>query len=261
MSDAPAEERAAEPRRPRFAFAGRPEKVLGLALLAVALLGIVAILLGLLLWPDGTDGGSRRASGPLAGRQNATLDVDDGIGAVRVRAADMDDLYRITVPAGSGVRPRVDRDDGEVRLHLAPANNGNNDPGTVDITVNKGVAWILRINGGTRQTVIDMSGGKLDEIDLGGGSSQVELTLPAPSRVVPVRMTAGVDQFAVRLPVNTPVRVTFGSGAGRATLDGTTHQGIGPGSSFTANGWGQTNTGIDIQAQAGVGSLSVDQIQ
>ncbi|GIE96712.1 hypothetical protein [Paractinoplanes rishiriensis] len=235
----------------------RPASVLLVFLAAVTILGLIAILLGTLVLRDGTAENPRTVAGPLNGRENATFEVMDGVGAIRLRSDDLnDDLYRVNVPGNHPVRPSVTRNDGDVRLNLEPAGS----EGLVDVALNAGVLWTLRLHGGTRQTVIDLRNGRLDGIELGGGSTQIDLTLPAPSRVVPVRLTAGAERVEVRLPVNTPVRVQFAAGAGQVNLDGAARQGIAPGQSFTGNGFGEgTNTGIDFVAQAGVGSLSVTQ--
>jgi hypothetical protein len=257
---APAEAAAAPPPRApgrvrRWFAMDRPESVIGTLLIAATLLGLIAILLGLIVWPDGRRAGGATASAPLDGRQNATFELADGVGAARIRAVELGgDLYRITTPAGSGVRPRADGDDGTVRLGLEDTGEGG--PGIVDVELNEQVVWTLRSNGGTRQTVVDMSRGKVDGVEINGGSSHIELALPQPPRIVPVRLTQGVEQFVVRLPGDTPVRVQFAAGAGQANLDGNAKQGIAPGQSFSSNNFGQTNTGYDIQAGAGVGTFT-----
>ena len=250
-------ERDPEQSAPPVARRRGPAFLLVVALAIVAVVGLIAILLGTVWWRDGGPGnGPVTISGPLNGRQTAIFELDNGANALRIRATSIDDdLYRVTVPANSDVAPRADENDGDVHLTLNPTNRGGA-PGLVTVELNPDVVWILRINAGTHQTVIDMTGGKVDRIDFGGGASQIEVTLPSPSKVVPVQLTAGVDQLLFHLAANTPLRVQFGSGAGRATLYGTTHQGIAPGQSFTTPTWGQSNTGVDIQAQAGVGGLT-----
>jgi len=246
-------EPAAGPRPRRMA---RPTFVLGVALGAVVVLGIAAVLVGGLIGgtPDGD--GAVTLTAPAEGRPTAALEIVDGVTSVRLKAESMGgDLYRISVPRGSGVAPRADRDGGTVRLHLEPTRwNG---PGAVDIAVSSGVAWTIRLDSGVREATLDLTGGKVDGIDLAGGASRIEVALPAPSRVVPIRETGGIDRFVVRMPAATPLRVQIGSGAGQVTVGDTVRQGVPAGQVFTANGWGQTNTGVDIQAQAGVGALTV----
>jgi len=70
-------------------------------------------------------------------------------------------------------------------------------------------------------------------------------------------MSGGVDQFQVRLRGETPVRVQVQSGAGQVTLAGATHRGIAPGKEYTAYGWNQGGSGIDLTAAAGMSALTV----
>jgi hypothetical protein len=202
----------------------------------------------------GADGTS--VTGRLDGLTAASLDLVDGAGDVEMRAEDLgDDLFRVDTPDGSGVTPRVDRDGGALRLHLPPGVHGG--PAAVDIVLNATVRWTLRVAGGADRTRIDLTGVRVDAVDLAGGAKTIDLTLPAPSGAVPVRMTGGVDQFLVRLPGATPVRVQVQSGAGQVTLAGATHRGIAPGRSFTANGWAAGAAGIDLLAVAGMSALTV----
>jgi hypothetical protein len=231
----------------------RPAAVIGIALAAVLALGLAAVIIGSLSRSSsGPDSGP--ISGPLRGLRSASFEVLDGAASVRVRAASLgDDLYRVRVSSSSdaGSEPGVDRDGGEVRLRV-----GGGDA-VVDVLLNSSVTWTLRMTGGARDMRIDMSGAATDQISLAGGASLIDVALARPSRVVAVAMTGGVDQFRVRLPAGTPVRVTASAGAGTVTLFGQTHQGVAGGQSFTANGWSDAAPGVDVQARAGAGVVIV----
>ncbi|GAA2660673.1 hypothetical protein [Paractinoplanes durhamensis] len=205
----------------------------------------------------GTAGVSGDATrGPVDGRTKAVFELVDGAATVRVVADDLgDDLYRISTPAGGGVTPKVDDDGDTVRLHLPAGVHGG--PSEVAIVLNKSVRWTLWMDGGTAQTTVDLTGAEVDGVELHGGASRIDLTLPEPAGLLPVRMTGGVDQFLVKLAGATPVRVQVQSGAGEVTLAGATHRGIAPGQSFTANGWGTGETGVDVSAVAGMSALTV----
>ncbi len=198
----------------------------------------------------------RPLTGPRQGRQAAVFQLADGVRDVRVRAADLgDDLYRVSVPAGSGLAPRVEQNGDAVRL-LLPA-TGHGGGRQVEVVLDAGVRWTLRLDGGVDHSVIDMTGGSVAGVELGGGATRIELTLPRPLEQVPVRMTGGVNQFVVHLAGRTPVRVRVQAGAGHVTLAGATHYGIAPGRSFTANGWAPGAAGVDLQAVAGMAALDV----
>jgi hypothetical protein len=201
--------------------------------------------------PDGT-----AVTGPVDGLTSGAFALVDGAGSVKVRVDDLgDELYRIATPDESGVTPKVERDGSDVRLYLPPGRNGG--ATEVDIVLNAGVRWTLRLDGGADTTRVDLTGADVEAVDLNGGATRIDLTLPAPQGLVPVRMTGGVNQFQVRLAGGTPVRVRVQSGAGQVTVDGSTHRGIAPGRSFTANGWDSADSGIDLLAVAGMAALTI----
>jgi hypothetical protein len=193
---------------------------------------------------------------PVNGRGRVRFDLVDGAASIRMRIADLgDDLFRVAVPPQSSVSPRAD-DRGEgVRLFLPPS--GGSNTGTVDIILNEAVRWDLRVGGGVDRGVIDLSGGKVTAVDLAGGGTAIQLTLPSPEGVVPVTMSGGVNQFVVKVPDPTSVRVHVAAGAGSVVVGGHTYNGIAPGAFFTPPNWAKTPDRIDLDAIAGMAALHV----
>jgi hypothetical protein len=195
--------------------------------------------------------GARTAKAPLDGRTEAGFDLVEGVAAVSLRTADLaGDLYRISTPS---VTPRVTDENGRIRLFL----DGIGSPAAaVEIALSAKVRWNLRVGGGTQLSTIDLSGARLGAIDLAGGASQINLTLPRPDGTLTVRMSGGVNEFDVHA-AGVPVRVRLGSGAGRVVLDGTSHSGVAAGALFTPERWNQTVNRIDVNAIAGMSALTV----
>jgi hypothetical protein len=154
------------------------------------------------------------------------------------------------------VTPHVDEHAGTVYLSLRAT--GDAGPGAVEVLLNASVRWSLRLGGGMRQSMIDMGGGTLERLDLAAGATRIEVTLPRPDGTLAVRMTGGVHEFLVHTPAHVPTRVRVGRGAGRVVLDGRTHNGVAPGVLFTPPGWAGTADRIDLDAVAGMGTLTVD---
>ncbi|RSM67695.1 hypothetical protein DMB66_15260 [Actinoplanes sp. ATCC 53533] len=195
---------------------------------------------------------SHTVTAALDGRTAAGFDLVDGAKRVIVRAADLGDtLYRITTPESGAAVPRVDEQDGRVRLSLGGGAQA------VDITLNAAVLWDLRFSGGAELSTIDLSAGRVGGVDLTGGASRIALTLPPPDGTLSVRMSGGVSLFDVRAAGQTPVRVRVGSGAGQVTLNGQNHAGVSAGQTFTPADWGTTVDRIDVDAAAGMTAMTV----
>ncbi|HEX8632173.1 MAG TPA: hypothetical protein VF755_28775, partial [Catenuloplanes sp.] len=195
-------------------------------------------------------------SAPRNGRDEASFDLVNGTTTVKLHTGDLgDDLFRVETPVGSDVLPRPVEQGDRVQLHLV--DSGEDGPGSVDITLNSQVRWALRLTGGAAEHVIDMSEGELSGLEILGGATRVELNLPEPDGTMRVKMTGGVNEFAVGTPAGTPVRLRIGSGAAQVVLDGKTHRGIAPGRVFVPTRWGHADDRVELDAVAGVGTLTL----
>jgi hypothetical protein len=242
-------------RRPWWRSPG-PLLAAGLAVLLLIVAGVVAVLTGALR-DDPAD--AHVVTGPLAERREATLELVDGATTVTVGATDLGDrLYRVATPADSHLRPRVTEEAGRLRVHLVE--RGPRGVAAVEVQLHSGVRWQLRVVGGATSEVIDLRAGRLSELEVAGGVTRLEVTLPEPAGAVPVRLSGGAGQVAVRAPAGAPVRVMAGAGAGTVILDGTTHGGVAAGREFTPPGWAAAPDRYDVRATAGVGTLTVDRL-
>ena len=197
----------------------------------------------------------RTATAPLDGRTEASFELVTGTTKVTVRSEDLGaDLYRITSAEDSGTVPRPVVDENRVQLHLAPDGDGTS--GNVEIVLAAKVTWSLRFTGGADEQRIDLSGGKVSAIDVIGGVREVELSLPTPTGTVPVRVTGAVDEFVVRAPANSPVRVHLNSGAKTVAAGDKTQRNVPPGSTFTPRNW-QVDNRYDVDAASAVTLFSV----
>jgi hypothetical protein len=237
--------------------------------LAVAAGAVALLLVGFLIVRAGASPASRgRAAGPAAtgtwgtppapssgAREPAAFDLVDGAALVRLRTADLGaDLYRVTTPPGSPVRPRVVDEGGHLKLYL---DGGDHGTGDVDIVLAERVRWALRVGGGVDLSTIDLSGARLAAVVLAGNAARIDLTLPRPDGTLTVRMNGGVTSFTVRSAQRVPVRVRIGGGAGEVVLDGETHSGVAAGALFTPARWADAVDRIDVDADAGMAALTV----
>lgn len=207
--------------------------------------------------PRGTAPASPNAvSAPLAGLDTASFELVSDTNAFSLTTADLGaDLYRVSTPEGSSVVPRVTAGRDVVRLFLDRSGQGGDE--AVEVRLNEDVRWRLTMTGGVKRGVFSLAGAKIDGVNLVGGATRIELTLPQPDGTLPIRMSGGVNEFEVRTADAVPVRVRARRGAGQVRLGGRTDDGVARGASFSSKGWAASKDRIDLDAVAGIGTLNV----
>lgn len=203
----------------------------------------------------GAAGDDKTVSAPLDGRTTAEFELVAATTKATVRTADIgDDLYRITAPDNSGVRPSPVLSDDRVQLHLTP--DGGRASANVDVLLSSKVSWALRFTGGADEQIVDLSSGQVSALDVLGGIRRFQLKLPKPIGTVPVRVTGAIEDFSIVSPTGNPVRVRVDSGAKTVAAGKVTLKDVKPGSTLTPKDWKVTNR-YDVDAAARVTLLSV----
>jgi hypothetical protein len=195
-------------------------------------------------------------SAPVNGRRTGTFELVSNATAVNLRAAALGgDLYRISTPAAGTAVPRVSTGDAGIRLFLEHTTKGADT--TVDVVLNSRVRWNLLITGGVRDSVLNLSGTAVGRVDLNGGTTRTDLTLPDPDGTMRVRMTGGANRLRVFTAGLVPARVRIRQGAGKVVFDGHTDNGVARGSVFASPGFAGSTDRIDVDAVAGAGTLTL----
>ncbi|MEH1127574.1 hypothetical protein [Micromonospora sp. CPCC 206061] len=193
----------------------------------------------------------------IGSRTDAEFDLVTGTTTVNIKAADLGtDLYRISTPRGANGAPRPVHRGKIVELHIVPS--GQDGPGAIDIQLSSKLPWRVRLTGGAATHALDLRAGSLLGLDLIGGATRVDLSLPPPKGTVPLKLTGGVNQLSLHAPRDVPTRVRVGGGASNVTLDRFNRASPSPGTVFTPNGWSRGADRYDIDAVAGVATLRLD---
>jgi hypothetical protein len=87
------------------------------------------------------------------------------------------------------------------------------------VTLNQDVSWDLSLRGGVAHLDADLRGLRVEAIQASHGVSRVDLRLPRPSGVVPVRIGGGASHVRIRRPAGTPARLRIGRGVADLTFD------------------------------------------
>jgi hypothetical protein len=206
--------------------------------------------------PAAPSAGPRTVTTALGGRHTAELQVLSGATTVTVGTAALGgDLARASVPPGAGVRPHLVVSGSTVQLFLDSA--GISGPATVTVLLSSAVTWRLAFSGGATVTSVFLGRGQLRSADFTAGSSQIVLRLPRPRGTIPLVLAGGASQVTVTTPHGVPAQLHLDGGAGHAALDGQAYNGLAGGTVLTGRGWTTAPSRYDIEAPAGISSITV----
>jgi hypothetical protein len=163
--------------------------------------------------------------------------------------------FEASTPAGSGLKPRSSIADDTVKL--TAQSDGTKGSGKLDVRLNDKVAWGLRILSGIKNASYGLTGVSLRGIDLRGGAARIEMTLPRQDDTIPIRMSGGVNTWVIATAEEAPVKVRLHEGGGAVNLNGQRVNGVKKGSTLVDPVDDADTGGLDIDAIAGLGSLTV----
>jgi hypothetical protein len=269
LAEQPAKQRRRGPRPPARTGGGprvrngragdrrKPLKLLAIALTAaVVVAAVVAAGTAYRLVLDG-GGLSHTIAAPLGGRNQAELELESGAATVTVRGADLGgDLFQVTTPDGDDAVPRATID-GDRTTVRATSDSGEG-ASAVEVRLNSRVTWRLIFRGGAETQTVDLSGGRLAALEMEGGATRLELTLPKPAVTVPIRLRGGLEELLLHAPTGVPTRVKVTKGATNVTLDRLNRSKVAPDTTFTPNGWGDAKARYDVSASEGIGTVKLD---
>ena len=96
-----------------------------------------------------------------------------------------------------------------------------------EVTLSVAIPWQIVIQGGASEFTAELGGLNLAGLEVKGGLHMVRLDLPAPSGVVPMRMSGGASEVVVRRPVGVAARVHLKGWASGFVFDDQTFNAVG----------------------------------
>jgi len=205
----------------------------------------------------------RDFSAPLGEATRGRLEFTGGAANVELRAAaEMSNLFRAHF---EGVIPEVDARDGAVRIrypHFAPFGWFRYafqwGQLAADVTLNAAIPWRVEVRGGAARLLGDLGALRLEALDIGGGASQVELTLPAPVGAVPIRVGGGASHLILHRPKGAAARVRVGGGVAKLDFDDQHFGAIGGATRMETAGYADAADRYDIEVAGGAARLTID---
>jgi hypothetical protein len=103
----------------------------------------------------------------------------------------------------------------------------------------------------------DLSDLRLQGVHLCGGASRVDLTLPAPSGTVPVRVSGGASHLTLRRPAGVAVRLRVGGGLSKLAFDDMQLGAVGGHSHWQSPAYANATDRYDLEITGGASRLTV----
>jgi hypothetical protein len=156
---------------------------------------------------------SGAGSAAPAASEVATLAVDTGSRGVvaRAGAADMETLIRVPHDRTTAA-PAVVRGERVTVRRLRGVGRG-------EIELNPNRPWKFKVQAPTWNTLLDLGGLDVREVQVDSGAARVEVFLPRPLGVIPVHISSGVAGVSLHRPRGSAVVADISTGAVNVKLD------------------------------------------
>ena len=125
------------------------------------------------------------------------------------------------------------------------------------VTLNAAVPWEVEVRGGAYKVEADLSGLKLISFVLTRGSSDVDLTLPEPSGMVPVRVSGGASKANIRRPAGVEAQLSVKGGASKLTFDEQNLAAVGGKLRLQSPGYDSVSDRYEIEVSGGASKVNV----
>ena len=193
---------------------------------------------------------------PLGSAEGGRLVFANGASRLILRAASgMDDLYRARF---EGTAPKIEVQDGTVtfrrsrRFQLFDSRRQSE-----EVALNAAVPWEIEVRGGAARTAADLGGLELTSFVLKGGISDLTLTLPEPSGVVPIRLAGGAAKASIRRPAGAAARISVNGGVSKLTFDEQSFDALGGKVRLQSPGYDEASDRYEIEVSGGASELTV----
>ncbi|MGI9058242.1 MAG: MarR family transcriptional regulator [Ktedonobacteraceae bacterium] len=185
-------------------------------------------------------------SAPLEDQESGRLVVSCGISRLNLRADDkMAELYQARF---EGPLPNVKTKEGAVTIRYPRRLLGLGEKqGAASVALSTAIPWRIVIQGGAAEVAAELGGLDLAGLEVKGGFSTIRLDLPAPSGVVPIRISGGASEITVRRPVDVAARVHFKGWVSELIFDDQIFSGVGNNVRLQSPGFDPTASCYDIE--------------
>jgi hypothetical protein len=194
-------------------------------------------------------------SAPLGDLESARL-VVSGTSRLILRSGDkIDQLYQTHF---EGPLPDVKVNDGVVtiryprRLWMLGAQQR-----VAEVILSTAIPWGIVIQGGASEITAELGRVNLYALEVKGGTSMINLDLPKPSGVVPIRLSGGASEITVRRPAGVAARAHLKGWASQFVFDDQTFSGVGNDVRLQSPGYEATAPRYDIEVTSSASMVTI----
>lgn len=156
-----------------------------------------------------------------------------------------------------GPKPRVTEADGVISIDYSGFNPLTWGRTSAAVTLSPSVAWFIEIRGGASHWDGDLRNLEVAAIEVRGGVSKVDLRLPRPNGLVPIRVSGGVSHLTLRRPGGVPARIHIGGGATKLELDTQYLGAIGGPVRLETPGYPGSSDRYDLEIGGGASTITI----
>jgi DNA-binding MarR family transcriptional regulator len=195
-------------------------------------------------------------SAPLADLESARLVFPSGAFRLNLRAGDVKGaLYQARF---EGPVPDVKTKDGVVTIRYPRRLWGlGGEQRAAEVTLSVAIPWQVVIQGGASEITAELGGLNLAGLEVKGGLNMVRLDLPAPSGVVPMRISGGASKVVVRRPAGVAARVHLKGWAVEFVFDDQTFSTLGNDVRLQSPGFEPTAPYYDIEVASSASMVTI----
>jgi hypothetical protein len=200
--------------------------------------------------------GPATSSAPLGGVTAGRLEFTKGAARVALRGdPGLTDLYRASF---EGPVPEITVSGGTVtvqqRRRFRPFDWRSQ---SADFALSAAVPWDIVLRGGMWKLAADLSGLRITSLEVGGGASDIEITLPAPEGTVPVRVSGGASTVVLRRPKGVEARAEVSGGASRLIFDDQRLGAVGGRTVLSSSGFADAADRYEMRFAGGASKVTV----
>jgi DNA-binding MarR family transcriptional regulator len=193
---------------------------------------------------------------PLEGVKAGRLEFTKGAAKVNLRGdGSLTELYRASFV---GPAPEITVSGGIVtvqqRRRFRPFDWRSQ---SVDFALSTAVPWDISLRGGMWKLIADFSALRVTALEITGGASDIEVTLPAPVGIVPVRVSGGASEVLLRRPAGTEARAELNGGASQLIFDGQRLGAVGGRMVLSSGGFAEAADRYEIRFTGGASQVMV----